>query len=282
MWQHVWKSGAHREVLRDFIQQFRLRGTSQTEEEAAFTLYGLALADKERACCPRVGLATDRRTLGHIGEVFHEENIQTLVCFICGCKHVCHEGVDKFGKPQQKGTISVRRHVHLQKLLQSVGAGSGKYNHSFTFYKDRFGKATAAAPDLQDGCMEWKKLVSSKQGDDEVLCCPEDVCRTSLCQHDAQHVCAHCNVPVCNECWRLSLLGLKIPKALANDNFIGYVHRFLVEQRVTWLEATIAGPVFPGLVTYYIEGQASERHHMMEEVVGKPERAWGVRGNLRS
>ena len=148
VWQHVWRSGAHKEVLRKCIQQFRLRGSSQTEEEVAFTLYGLALADKERACCPRVGLATDRRTLGHIGEVFQEENIQTLVCFICGCKHVSHEGVDKFGKPQEKGTISFRRHTHLHKLLQSVGEGSGRYNHSFKFYKDRFGKATAAAPDL--------------------------------------------------------------------------------------------------------------------------------------
>ena len=74
----------------------------------------------------------------------------------------------------------------------------------------------------------------------------------------------------------------KIPQALANDNFIGYAHRFLVDEGVTWLEATIAGPVFSGLVTYYIEGKNSERHHMMESAVGKPERAWGVRGNLFS
>ena len=106
--------------------------------------------------------------------------------------------------------------------------------------------------------------------------------RTPLCRHDDNHVCAQCKIPVCNECWRLSLLSRKIPKALANDNFIGYPHKFLVENKVTWLESTIAGPVFSGLVTYYIEGPPSDRHHMMESAVGKPERARAVRGNLFS
>ena len=52
VWQHVWKSGTHRSVLRDYIQEFRLCSSGQAEEEVAFTLYGLALAEKERACCP--------------------------------------------------------------------------------------------------------------------------------------------------------------------------------------------------------------------------------------
>ena len=56
----------------------------------------------------------------------------------------------------------------------------------------------------------------------------------------------------------------------------------MVDNAVTWLECVIAGPVFSGLVTYYIEGQQAERHHLMEAVVGKPDRAYGVRGNLFS
>eukprot|EP00973_Karenia_brevis_P039679 5478434-Karenia_brevis.AAC.1 len=46
------------------------------------------------------------------------------------------------------------------------------------------------------------------------------------------------------------------PKALANDNYISYAHAFIVEQKVTWLEATIACPIFTGLITYYMEEQA--------------------------
>ena len=72
----------------------------------------------------------------------------------------------------------------------------------------------------------------------------------------------------------------KIPKALCNDNFVGYVHRFFVENDVTFLEATIACPVFTGSITYYVEGSFAERHHMLEEPVGHPERTYGIRGNI--
>ena len=51
---------------------------------------------------------------------------------------------------------------------------------------------------------------------------------------------------------------------------------------VTWLEATSACPVFTGIVTYYVEGTAAERGHMMEEAVGRPLRAWRLRGNIFS
>ena len=47
-------------------------------------------------------------------------------------------------------------------------------------------------------------------------------------------------------------------------------------------EATIACPVFTALIVYYIEGSSEHRHHLMEEIVAKPERAYGVRGCLFS
>ena len=56
----------------------------------------------------------------------------------------------------------------------------------------------------------------------------------------------------------------------------------MVQNNVTWLEATIAAPVFTGLITYYIEGKQEHRHHLMEEVVGRPQRAYGVRGSIFS
>ena len=72
----------------------------------------------------------------------------------------------------------------------------------------------------------------------------------------------------------------KILRCLANDNFIGYAHEYIVAKKVTWLEPAIACPVFSGLVTYYIEGDESQRGCMMKEALGKPQGAWAVRGNI--
>ena len=55
-----------------------------------------------------------------------------------------------------------------------------------------------------------------------------------------------------------------------------------MEAKVTWLEATIAAPVFSGLVTYYLEGPADKRGNLMQTTLGKAELAWGVRGNIFS
>ena len=87
---------------------------------------------------------------------------------------------------------------------------------------------------------------------------------------------------MCNDCWSLSVDKTAIPRCLANDNFIGYAHEYIVRHQVTWLEATIACPIFTGVVTYYVEGTAKERGHMMREPVGRPKRAWAVRGNIFS
>ena len=67
-----------------------------------------ALCECERRSVPKLGIATDRRALNHVGEVFREDNISTLICFICNCKHICHGGYDKFGTEYGKGTICFR------------------------------------------------------------------------------------------------------------------------------------------------------------------------------
>ena len=102
------------------------------------------------------------------------------------------------------------------------------------------------------------------------------------CNHGLSYVCHHCRVPICNECFHLSMNSRPIPRCLANDNFIGYVHEYIVKRKVTWLEATIACPVFSGLVTYYVEGNAAQRGHMMREALGRAQRAWAGRGNIFS
>ena len=51
---------------------------------------------------------------------------------------------------------------------------------------------------------------------------------------------------------------------------------------MTWLESTIACPLFSGLITYYIEGSSADRHHLMMEKAAQPRLSYGVRGNIFS
>lgn len=263
--------------------KYKLTETFYKEEETAFTLVNQAYLDRERKTCPQVGIATDRRSLSHLGEVFFEENVEVLMCFVCGCKHIHHKGFDKFGEPHAKGTIAYRHDAEymLQRILGSEShKESWTYNLSAKRFKTTFGEAVQSDPFLGDGVFEWKRKV--KETGEEAMCCPEDVLRSVACQHDDDSVCSRCHIPICNDCWRLAKNNVKIPKALANDNFIGYAHAFIVAQKVTWLEATIASPVFSGLITYYIEGDQGDKHNLMQVPVGHAQKSWGVRGNLFS
>jgi len=156
------------------------------------------------------------------------------------------------------------------------------FNLSRKRFKDRFGEAVRTDDSFANDTWEWKRVTHRNGEDEEVMCNPEDVLRSTLCRHDEHTVCSKCRIPFCNECRRLTKQNQKIPKALTNDNFIGYMNRYLVEHKVTWLEATIASPVFTGLITYYIEGAQEHRHHLMEEAIAQPQRAYGVRGSLFS
>ena len=76
--------------------------------ETVFAVLVAAMIEKERrspSMVPRVGLSVDRRTLVHLGETFDEDNIKCLMCFVCGCKYLYHEGYNKFGDRINKGDI---------------------------------------------------------------------------------------------------------------------------------------------------------------------------------
>merc|ERR1712023_536440 len=64
-----------------------------------------AVAVKERANIPRVGVSLDRRALQNVGEVLKPQRVSVLMCFVCGCKHIHYSGFDMFGNPCQKGKI---------------------------------------------------------------------------------------------------------------------------------------------------------------------------------
>ena len=130
-----------------------------------------AYLEQERKSIPQVGLATDRRSLRHLGEVFYEENVEVRMCFVCGCKHIHHQGFDNFCQPYSKATISYRRDVgdSLRNIL--VGDShqeSWNYNFSAKRFKTIFGDAVKTDSSVQDNIFEWKRKAQDK--DDQAMC----------------------------------------------------------------------------------------------------------------
>ena len=199
--------------------------------------------------------------------------------------------LDAFGQEYNAGCIDYRNSDLDRGKLRSIFA-SGREEESFFAanlsakrFKKNYGPAVEKDAHLfRKGCMEWRRNVAvGREIYGEALCNPQDVVRSSNCTHDsADTVCSSCSIPVCNECWKYATRSEDIPKALCNDNFIGYLRNFFLEHSVTWLESTIACPLFSGLITYYIEGSSADRHHLMMEKAAQPRLSYGVRGNIFS
>ena len=115
--------------------------------------------------------------------------VHVLMCCLCACKKLSYSGYDKFGGRMQKGDICYRRNkVGLLKVIRGDTGGTAKkawdYNLSAKRYKDHFGEAVAADPGMSDSSHEWFRNVVRGKRVDRVLCCPEDIARTSRCRHD--------------------------------------------------------------------------------------------------
>ena len=169
--------------------------------------------------------------------------------------------------------LSVDPRESLPKDTCILCAKRFRMNYAAAIEKDPHG--------VRETSNEWRRTLFSEANatQNECVCNPEDVVPSHMCKHNVvSGVCVNCSIPICNECWRHTRKLEDIPKALANDSFIGYVHKYFLQHSVTWIEATIASPIFSGMITYYIEGERADRHHLMEEDVAQPRRSYGVRG----
>ena len=71
----------------------------------------------------------------------------------------------------------------------------------------------------------------------------------------------------------------KIPRALANDNFYGFVDPIILKYGVRWIELAAASPILNCIVCYYVEG---DRGHLLDENVMQRKNPINVRGNAYS
>ena len=114
-----------------------------------------------------------------------------------------------------------------------------------------------------------------------IICCPEDI--TCSGEHDEQEIRKCCQLPLCYKCLLISLEATeddyKIPRALANDNFYGFVDPTIVEYGVRWIELAAASPILNCIVCYYVEG---DRGHLLDEQAFQRRNPINVRGHAYS
>ena len=220
-------------------------------------------------------------------KVFDKSHLSVLICFICGCKHVHYSGYNMFGNVANKGTIHYCGDSQwLKKLFTEKAGEEPNASVSYSAFQKLYGDAVANDPFLQKDSSEWVRRIH--RSGQKLLCCPEDVQLSTECKHPANEICLRCKVPICHECRGHIISEQHPPKPLTNDNFISYAHSFIVENKVTWLEATIACPIFTGLITYYMEGHSNTpgstkgNRHLMDNPLAKPLSTVAVRGNVFS
>ena len=126
LWAHV--SMRHGFVLRSIAKKWSLIEVSMKEAEVLLTLYNSALAEKERSSVPILGHSTDRRTIEHVGQVFKNDNVHVLMCFMCACKEIAHAGFNKSGEGVEKGNICYRRDKKKPSFKSSKEMGMKRQN----------------------------------------------------------------------------------------------------------------------------------------------------------
>ena len=82
LWLHVWTTVEHKKLITGIIKKFELNEKHLEVPEIAFTLYCQSLAESERNACPKLGLSTDRRALGHLAEVLRGQSGDSDVLYL--------------------------------------------------------------------------------------------------------------------------------------------------------------------------------------------------------
>ena len=105
-----------------------------------------------------------------------------------------------------------------------------------------------------------------------LLCCPEDHRCVKDCVSNVSKklLCASCQLPVCRHC-QIALQKNEIVEiGLCNDNWYGYVDRWIYENNVTWMEKTCATPFWTGIMLFCIDPRHSRRKkHLLENPLFK-------------
>ena len=177
---------------------------------------------------PIVGASVDRRTFGHLREVYNDKVIFTLACFICAQRrtHTKHPNsaitrrcLELFTPDHTERNENDVLRIHTpQQYLKNLCRKT--FLHRFAREGTPLWNAKCLGPmenssivtsnillpqrkdEAFEEAWEWRRLYTAADGGFwDLLCCPEDVLPTAECNHrnnyevHSRHiVCKHCSV----------------------------------------------------------------------------------------
>ena len=125
---------------------------------------------------PSVGPSVDRRTFGHLAEVYNSDNVRSLICVCCAQIHT------DTGSGRFNAIGMTSGEDQLFNKLRSLPHGRGEAARRLNFDQEVFTERYATrgpllnAPELAPASWEWRQEL--RLGDDpavSIICCPEDV-----------------------------------------------------------------------------------------------------------
>ena len=297
----------HNEQIRAYLPN---DSTMYSMNALVWDVYLEALSIKERSSIPLVGPSIDRRSFEQSMRVFNDERIGSLICLCCARIRL------KTGGPRSdikfvKGSWLLSRPVGSLSKNLSMATFTERYRQPETplsaNFMDEGGAHDIPRPNFEDWQLRLHHSVMDAAeiaqkfdntsanrkryeelahlAESSLLCCPEDL----RCQHGCvadKTLCRDCEVPVCFECEHAlneNVIGIQV---LCNDNWYGYVHKFICEMEVTWMEKTVASPFWTGMTLFSVEARKGTsgvcRKHMMHETLFSSKHRVAFKGQMFS
>ena len=268
------------ETLKKILEQLDLQVV------VAWDVYKEALAVCERSTESVAGPSIDRRALEYTLQLYNDDMVRSLICGICARIRVdtghIHSDIEfKHGswllalEEKHPGIIQkVCSQARFDKYYRQSGmplASRGNKSKSdvqgpdftdwlLTMHASLFSSGSNKIPKL--------KRLRDESGSVVLLCCPEDHECDGECKANGT-LCARCRIPICYEC-RVKMQNNEIPpKALMNENWQGYIERWVYEQGLTWMEKTVASPYWTGITLFCIELKRSEKTSRRKDCLTK-------------
>ena len=265
----------------------RIAPSMNIDSQLYWDIYKQAIAVKEREGFPFVGVSVDRRSFDYTLEVYNDKNIKCLMCFGCAriLLHTGHKndhisyvnGNWLYNLPKGMLLNGFSLEVYRTRYMNSgsplayTGANSLNVNLD-DWYVDvdpmLLAKLRLLSNWHESDLYAMDELSRSRHAEMRLICCPEDHMCVKDCKENKK-LCAECVIPICKEC-REALTSKRIPpKILSNDNFYGYIEKWIFEQEVTWMEKTVAMPFWTSMLLFAVDSKKKKniKKHTMHDVM---------------
>ena len=155
--------------------------------------YSAALSRQCQAEAPVACCSTDRRCLREFHVALGNEELGSLVCFVCARRF-------PFDGQSSNADIDWQTLSTGDGMVLGCSAADLEHILGLETYKHRYASVglnkDVAAESMQQELLEWQCLVTCEGQQIRLLCCPEDR-RCQECAAPSAACCDKCQVPVC-------------------------------------------------------------------------------------